>query len=98
MCIRDSILLYACDKPVFVVDAYTRRILSRHGLCEPDIAYEALRALFEDNLEAELHLFKEYHGLLVYVGKDFCRRTPKCGECPLGPLLRKGQPFLKYRD
>ena len=85
----DDILLYACDKPVFVVDAYTRRIFSRHGLCAPDIAYEPLRALFERNLEPALHLYKEYHGLIVFVGKDFCRRTPKCAECPLGVLLEQ---------
>ncbi len=85
----DDILLYACDKPVFVVDAYTRRIFSRHGLCAPDIAYEPLRALFERNLEPDLHLYKEYHGLIVFVGKDFCRRTPKCAECPLGVLLEQ---------
>ncbi len=90
----DDILLYACDKVVFVVDAYTRRILSRHGLCKSDIGYEELRALFEKNLDADLHLFKEYHGLIVYVGKDFCRRTPKCGVCPLGPMLKRGQPRL----
>ncbi|MFO7974527.1 MAG: endonuclease III domain-containing protein [Candidatus Hydrogenedentota bacterium] len=90
----DDILLYACEKPVFVVDAYTRRILSRHSLCPPDIAYEALRALFEDHLEADLQLFKEYHGLLVFTGKDFCRRTPKCDQCPLGPLLKPAQPLL----
>ncbi len=83
----DDILLYACEKPVFVVDAYTRRILSRHGLCPPDIKYEALRALFEDHLKPDLHTFKEYHGLIVYVGKDFCRRNPKCAVCPLRPLL-----------
>jgi endonuclease-3 related protein len=74
---------------VFVVDAYTRRIFSRHSLCAPDIAYEPLRALFERNLEADLHLYKEYHGLIVFVGKDFCRRTPKCAECPLGVLLEQ---------
>lgn len=88
----DDILLYACDKPVFVVDAYTRRILSRHGLIPADVAYEDLRGLFEANVEPDLHLYKEYHGLIVYVGKDFCRRKPRCNECPLRPLLKKGQP------
>lgn len=91
----DDILLYACGKPVFVVDAYTRRILSRHGLCTPGIPYESLRALFEKHLEADLHLFQEYHGLIVFTGKDFCRRTPKCDRCPLAPLLKKGQPLLE---
>ncbi len=88
----DDILLYACDKPVFVVDAYTRRILGRHGLVPPDIPYEDLRAIFEDHLEPDAHTFKEYHALIVFAGKDFCRRKPKCAQCPLGPLLENGQP------
>jgi endonuclease-3 related protein len=89
----DDILLYACEKPVFVVDAYTRRIFSRHGLVAPDTGYEALRAFFERNLDADLHVFKEYHGLIVYTGKDFCRRSPQCEACPLGPMLKRGQPI-----
>ena len=89
----DDILLYACGKPVFVVDAYTRRILSRHGLVPPDIAYDALQTVFERNLETDLHRFKEYHGLIVYTGKDFCRRGPKCAACPLQPMLRRGEPI-----
>jgi len=88
----DDILLYACGKPVFVVDAYTRRVFGRHGLVPPDISYDDLQAVFEDHLDPDLALFKEYHGLIVFVGKDFCRRTPKCGACPLGPLLEGGQP------
>lgn len=90
----DDILLYACDKPVFVVDAYTRRILSRHGLCSPQERYETLQALFERSLPADVRLFKEYHGLLVYTGKDYCRRRPRCEECPLRPMLRGGAPLL----
>jgi len=89
----DDILLYACDKPVFVVDAYTRRILSRHALAPPDIAYEDLRTVFENCLEPDVHLFKEYHGLLVWTGKDFCRRNPRCAGCPLEATLKKGQPI-----
>lgn len=85
----DDILLYACEKTVFVVDAYTRRIFSRHGLVPEDIYYEDLRAIFEDHLEPDLHTFKEYHGLIVWTGKDFCRRTPRCETCPLGPMLTK---------
>lgn len=90
----DDILLYACGKVVFVVDAYTRRIFSRHGLVAPDVSYEDLRAFFERHVEPDLHTYKEYHGLIVWTGKDFCRREPKCGECPLAPILRKGQPVL----
>lgn len=90
----DDILLYACGKTVFVVDAYTRRILSRHGLCPAGIGYEELRALFEQHIEPSQALFAEYHGLLVYAGKDFCRRNPKCAECPLAPLLSQDGPVL----
>lgn len=90
----DDILLYACGKPVFVVDAYTRRILSRHGLVKPDIHYEDLRAFFERQLPQDVHLFKEYHGLIVWTGKDFCRSHPKCEGCPLAPTLKSGQPRL----
>lgn len=85
----DDILLYACGKPVFVVDAYTRRIFSRHGLVAPDIGYEALRACFESHLLRSLHLYKEYHGLIVWTGKDFCRKHPRCEGCPLQALLPK---------
>jgi endonuclease-3 related protein len=83
----DDILLYACGKIVFVVDAYTRRIFSRHGVVPPDIGYEHLRAFFEKHVAPDLHVYKEYHGLIVWTGKDFCRRTPKCAECPLAPTL-----------
>ena len=91
----DDILLYACGKLVFVIDAYTRRIFSRHGLISNDIGYEALRAFFEKHVAPDLHRYQEYHGLIVWTGKHFCRRTPKCDECPLGPTLKKGQPILE---
>ena len=90
----DDILLYACEKIVFVIDAYTRRIFSRHGLVPEKIAYEHLRAFFETHVEPDLHRYKEYHGLIVWTGKEFCRRNPKCSECPLGPMLKKKYPML----
>lgn len=90
----DDILLYACEKPVFVVDAYTRRILSRHSVVPSNIGYEALRSVFEDNLPADVAYFKEYHGLIVWTGKDFCKSKPRCKGCPLAPLLREGEPRL----
>ena len=83
----DDILLYACAKTVFVVDAYTRRIFSRHGLVPEKISYEDLRAFFETHVEPDLHCYKEYHALIVWTGKEFCRRNPKCNECPLAPTL-----------
>jgi len=79
----DSILLYALDMPTFVVDAYTFRILSRHGLIPEEGAYEELRTWFLDQLPPEIPLYQEYHALLVQLGKEFCRPRPRCPVCPL---------------
>ena len=79
----DSILLYALDQPTFVVDAYTFRILSRHGLLAEPCTYEDLRQLFMDHLPSEVGLYQEYHALLVRLGKEFCRPQPRCSACPL---------------
>lgn len=83
----DSILLYALGKPVFVVDAYTKRILSRHYLVPEETTYDEMQQFFMDNLPHEVKLFNEYHALLVKCGKDFCRpKNPRCKECPLNGL------------
>ncbi len=82
----DSILLYALDRPIFVVDAYTARIAVRHGLIEPDAGYEQLRELFESNLPQDIQLFNEYHALLVRAGKEFCKTKARCPGCPLEEL------------
>ncbi len=82
----DSILLYALNRPVFVVDAYTYRIFTRHGIVDEDIDYNELQALFMENLPHDVELFKEYHALIVVVGKSFCKRRPLCGGCPLERL------------
>jgi len=82
----DSILLYAFDRKIFVVDAYTARVAFRHGLIEPDADYEQLRELFESNLPEDVQLFNEYHALLVRVGKEFCKRKARCSGCPLEKL------------
>jgi len=79
----DSILLYALDKPTFVVDAYTYRILSRHGLINEGCAYEELRQLFMAHLAADVPLYQEYHALLVRLGKEGCRPQPRCANCPV---------------
>jgi endonuclease-3 related protein len=79
----DDILLYAFDRPVFVVDAYTRRIFGRLGLLSPAVDYESVRRAFEDALGPDVALFKEYHALIVSQGKDVCRARPRCGECVL---------------
>jgi endonuclease-3 related protein len=81
----DSILLYAGHHPVFVVDAYTRRILSRHGLLDGRLQYEQIQRWFEAHLPRSAPLFNEYHALLVEVGKRWChRQQPDCSSCPLG--------------
>jgi endonuclease-3 related protein len=87
----DSILLYAGERPVFVIDAYTRRILERHGLATPNHSYEQLRSLFESNLLRDAQLFNEFHALIVHTGKHFCRKSnPNCSACPLRSFLPPG--------
>lgn len=84
----DSILLYAGQHPAFVVDAYTKRILVRHGLASEKSKYEGIRALFENALPRDVQLFNEFHGLIVMTGKHWCRtKSPRCFECPLQKFL-----------
>ncbi len=82
----DSIILYAARKPVFVIDAYTRRILSRLGLSPPRNDYSAFQELFMENLPTEEKLFNEYHALLVRHGKEVCKKVPLCDRCCLGSI------------
>ena len=87
----DSILLYALEKPVFVIDAYTKRIFARHGIASADWDYARLQGLFQACLPPEANLYNEYHALLVRAGKTFCRpRAPLCGTCPLSALEPPG--------
>lgn len=80
----DSMLLYALDKPSFVVDAYTARICHRHGLVPSDIGYDELREFFMDVLPPDIYLFNEFHALFVRVGKKWCKkRNGLCADCPL---------------
>ena len=82
----DSILLYAAGHPFFVIDAYTRRILSRLGLIRPDLSYTELQTIFMDQLSPDPDLFNEYHALLVRHATTYCRAKPLCGECCLNKL------------
>ena len=84
----DSIILYAADKAVFVIDAYTRRIIDRIGLAPDNHSYAAYQALFRDNLPADARLFNEYHALLVCLGKSVCRNRPLCPPCCLSNMCR----------
>jgi len=79
----DSILLYALDNPVFVIDAYTKRALSRHSVINHDENYERIQDLFHETLKRDTELFNEYHALFVRLGKTYCRKKPLCDECPL---------------
>ncbi len=126
----DSILLYAGNHPVFVVDAYTRRIFQRHGILPDKAEYEEIRALFQRALAPVVHqqqslppkvkapleaglpgtshapsamstaartalvqVYNEMHGLIVGVGKNYCRKTkPACDQCPLQKFLPNGRP------
>lgn len=83
----DSILLYAGNKKTFVVDAYTRRVFSRHGYIKGDESYAEIQKILTENLPESRRLFNDYHAQIVEVGKDFCHRLPDCSNCPLNKLL-----------
>jgi endonuclease-3 related protein len=79
----DSILLYGLEKPIFVVDAYTKRILSRHGVISEMASYEEVQKLFMDHLPPDEKLFNEYHALFVHLGNTLCKKIPRCDICPI---------------
>jgi len=84
----DSIILYAAEKPSFVVDAYTKRVLVRHGLITEDYDYDEVKAVFEENLPEKVTLYNEFHALIVMVGKYYCKPKMQCEECPLKNVHR----------
>ncbi|HQG50913.1 MAG TPA: endonuclease III domain-containing protein [Syntrophorhabdaceae bacterium] len=79
----DSILLYALNRPIFVVDAYTKRFLSNHRLYAAGGDYHAVQRFFMKNLPADIYLFNEFHALIVCLGQGYCKKTPICKGCPL---------------
>lgn len=88
----DSILLYAGGHEVFVVDAYTKRLLQRHGWIDDKAKYDDVRWIFERRFPGNVELFNEFHALIVNVGKTWCRpQQPNCDECPLGRYLEEGR-------
>lgn len=93
----DAILLYAVGRPVFVADAYARRVLVRHRLVRPHASYEDARAWLEAHLPSDPVLFNEFHALLVAVGKSHCRTAPRCEGCPLRWDLRGVRPRATTR-
>jgi len=84
----DTILLYACEKPVFVVDAYTQRIFSRYGLLPEKASYDMMQRLFSENLTPDTELFNDYHAQIVHLGKTVCRKSPLCDRCPIRVVHR----------
>jgi endonuclease-3 related protein len=79
-------VLYGYGKPVFVVDAYTARVFVRHGMVEPEAGYFGIQEFFESSLGEDTELFNEFHALIVCVGKEHCKKRPKCSGCPLEGL------------
>ncbi|MBI3036919.1 hypothetical protein HYY73_04175 [Candidatus Woesearchaeota archaeon] len=95
----DSILLYAANKDAFVIDAYTKRIFSRIGVCSGSISYGDLQQLIAKSLPRPMHtaeVFNQYHALLVGLGKNFClKKNPLCGKCPLLSMCVHGMSAAK---
>ena len=86
----DSILLYALGKPVFVVDAYAKRIFSRHNLIEKNASYQYIQQLVHKNFPMETKKLNQFHAVLVETAKNFCKKTsPLCSKCPLGEMGRE---------
>lgn len=80
----DSILLYAGNLPTFVVDAYTKRIFSRHKILDEDMDYHSVQEIFMKNIRPNVRLYNEYHALIVRLGKDICKKaSPRCDVCPI---------------
>jgi endonuclease III related protein len=86
----DAIALYAAGQPLFVVDAYTRRVFGRLGLLRGGETYDQVQALFTDALPADVPLFRDFHAQIVRLAKDVCRKTPRCGQCALDQVCARG--------
>ena len=95
----DSILLYAFHSPVFVVDAYTRRVLSRIGLIAGGESYGVIQSIFHASIECNAALYNEFHALIVQHAKQFCRTRPACVSCPVKPCrTRESSSILNRRS
>ena len=94
----DSILLYAGGLVTFVVDAYTKRVMTRHRVAPADASYDDLKRLFEESLPPDTALFNEYHALLVMTGKHYCKPRPLCADCPLQPLRDSRKSHMGLQD
>ena len=87
----DAIILYAARRPLFVADAYTRRVLARHGFVSDAADYDQTQEFLHAHLPPDTSLFNEFHALLVAVGKKHCKpQSPRCAGCPLEEFLPQG--------
>lgn len=94
----DSIILYAAGLPIFVIDAYTKRIFSRHNFFKGDSQYYLIQKFFMQNLKENAKMFNEFHALIVKLGKEFCRKNnPRCGICPISNESRPFQRVVEYK-
>lgn len=91
----DDILLYALDRPVFVIDTYTRRLMQRLELAQGSEAYDELRLGFERELPPDVELFKQYHALIVTHAKEVCRKVPQCQRCALAAACPTGRSSMQ---
>ncbi|HTY92018.1 MAG TPA: endonuclease III domain-containing protein [Methanocella sp.] len=82
----DCILLYACGMPIFVVDAYTKRILQRYGIFKKEPSYEEAQRYFTENLPRDIELYNDFHAQIVQLGNCVCKTRPLCGSCPIAAV------------
>jgi len=94
----DSIVLYAAEKPTFVIDAYTRRIMNRVYGIDEEIEYNKLKEYFESRLRPDLELYKDFHAQFVELGKMFCKKKPMCDECPIRDYCRYASKKIKIHE
>ena len=94
----DSIVLYAAEKPTFVIDAYTRRIMNRVYGIDEEIEYNKLKEYFESRLRSDLELYKDFHAQFVELGKRFCKKKPMCDECPIRDYCRYASKKIKIHE
>lgn len=90
----DAIMLYACNMPIFVVDAYTKRIFSRYGTFDEEPSYREVQEYFMANLPRDTALFNDYHAQIDHLGHSVCKTVPLCDSCPIASL--KGQSCQHY--
>jgi len=90
----DSMILYAAHKPIFVIDAYTGRVLKRHGTVPYSANYDVMQELFHENLPVDVELYNDFHAQFVALGHHYCKKVPLCYSCPLKSFLPNGNPIL----